>query len=815
MAKGTAGIQKDFQTQTIVVDTISRSEYEACTACGYERFWRQSGEGRKEWKVWEDATSLSWMSRGDEMSKDLNPYRDEVADRIARNMYRNEFSPNDIAPREPRPELDRFPHTAEAKTEGRSFSITPNGQCPKCGGLLFDGYRHFCPQSFNVPEYKESGDYWVLVLRWILAFLILACVVPATVHAQTIDCSRYVSSSGSKQLTNCANAVSALSQGATLDARTGFNTNVTNPNAVQTWDTDAFSGITQSLTWICGLSYTVSANATIPANVHVVMLESCDFSVNMGITFTVNGPVDGSSQTQHFTGSGTVSFASNTTLAQLLPQWWGAQANNSHDDTAAIQSALSALPANGGTVFFPPGTYKITASLIPGTGAMMRGASKYQTVINNTNTSSADAIHTVSSGDGAAVAYFITITDMTIQGNSSSGRGIYIYAPFVVRMDNLRVLSNGGTGIVAVNGTGMNTTGQNVFLDNSFVQSNLGGGVKVDTAVIASFKNDSVDGNGLYGYYFKLTSTVKVVDGEVAGYVYGGVIAANQGVPVAINGGSNIVLDNVSFENNGGNGATASDVIRTGWDGDAQMNASNTTLSLTVSHCRFAAPNGQTGALQDIRFHFVQNASIGPGNQFEKGSAYPNTVYAYQFGTLASNSDIQFCGNRYGLPGTALDGFSANTYSGTFTGCDDFNSTGFNGFFAQTDAAGRLPFYVQFTGEAQPRGGFNGLGQLVGGPGGSTPYDVIFSWTSPGCSGGGCSIVGHSSDSFGRVTTTTTGAVSITITFGSGFTNAPACSANNETTGNLIRATSVGTGSMILVGTTASGDTISWTCGGR
>ena len=43
---------------------------------------------------------------------------------------------------------------------------------------------------------------------------------------------------------------------------------------------------------------------------------------------------------------------------------YGAVGDGSTDDTAAIQSALDACKTKGGTIFFPSGTYKVTASLI-------------------------------------------------------------------------------------------------------------------------------------------------------------------------------------------------------------------------------------------------------------------------------------------------------------------------------------------------------------------------------------------------------------------------------------------------------------------
>lgn len=52
-------------------------------------------------------------------------------------------------------------------------------------------------------------------------------------------------------------------------------------------------------------------------------------------------------------------------LAGLVtPQDYGAAGDGVRDDTAAIAAALAAVPANGGTVYFPPGSYLISAPLV-------------------------------------------------------------------------------------------------------------------------------------------------------------------------------------------------------------------------------------------------------------------------------------------------------------------------------------------------------------------------------------------------------------------------------------------------------------------
>jgi Pectate lyase superfamily protein len=62
---------------------------------------------------------------------------------------------------------------------------------------------------------------------------------------------------------------------------------------------------------------------------------------------------------------------------------YGAQGDNTNDDTSAIQSAINAAVASGGIVFFPPGTYKTTGSLVlSGTDVTLLGSGRGSSIIS-------------------------------------------------------------------------------------------------------------------------------------------------------------------------------------------------------------------------------------------------------------------------------------------------------------------------------------------------------------------------------------------------------------------------------------------------
>jgi hypothetical protein len=98
-----------------------------------------------------------------------------------------------------------------------------------------------------------------------------------------------------------------------------------------------------------------------------------DFNiVSNGSTHTINLP-DASATTRGVVATAAQSFAGDKTYSNNVfvkgPSPWidvkayGAKGDGSTDDTAALQSAINAVGSNGGTVFFPPGTYYIKSSI--------------------------------------------------------------------------------------------------------------------------------------------------------------------------------------------------------------------------------------------------------------------------------------------------------------------------------------------------------------------------------------------------------------------------------------------------------------------
>lgn len=129
---------------------------------------------------------------------------------------------------------------------------------------------------------------------------------------------------------------------------------------------------------------------------------------------------------------------------------YGAAGNGTTDDTAAIAAAIAAVPASGGTVFFPSGTYRITSALTMKSNLHLVGAGQQASQI--TQATANTAILTGVDIRGLAIA------DLQINGTGAgTGGGIVLTlsvnpATNYLHFTRLTVYNCGGTGINVQNG---------------------------------------------------------------------------------------------------------------------------------------------------------------------------------------------------------------------------------------------------------------------------------------------------------------------------------------------------------------------------
>lgn len=138
---------------------------------------------------------------------------------------------------------------------------------------------------------------------------------------------------------------------ATGDGVTDDRANINTANTNASGKTLYFSPLTAGVA-----VYRVSSNITLSEN--IVIEKGASLSIDVGVVVTFSGQLRAGLY-QIFSGLGTVTLA-QTSTRETVPQWWGALADDSNDDTTAIQASFDAAPY---VTFLPRGTYKITAPL--------------------------------------------------------------------------------------------------------------------------------------------------------------------------------------------------------------------------------------------------------------------------------------------------------------------------------------------------------------------------------------------------------------------------------------------------------------------
>jgi hypothetical protein len=123
----------------------------------------------------------------------------------------------------------------------------------------------------------------------------------------------------------------------------------------------------------------------------------------------------------------------------------GAVGNGATDDTTAIQTTINLASASGGIVFFPVGTYNLSASLTLANNIILAGSGHTTTILKQNSTSS--------DGFVLADAVGIRIENIRLTGpGSGTGRGVHFTTSIststsFISMQDVVVTAFGGDGI--------------------------------------------------------------------------------------------------------------------------------------------------------------------------------------------------------------------------------------------------------------------------------------------------------------------------------------------------------------------------------
>jgi len=116
----------------------------------------------------------------------------------------------------------------------------------------------------------------------------------------------------------------------------------------------------------------------------------------------------------------------------------------------SLQAALDALPATGGAVRLPPGTFEITEPLRVGVSDVLIEGAGTATHIKNVNTEGKSALvlqHPSGAENRKAELWRLRVANLRLTGNPKSGHGIEARRINEIFIDGVTVSNHGGDGI--------------------------------------------------------------------------------------------------------------------------------------------------------------------------------------------------------------------------------------------------------------------------------------------------------------------------------------------------------------------------------
>ncbi len=252
-------------------------------------------------------------------------------------------------------------------------------------------------------------------------------------------------------------------------------------------------------------NFAVASDVTVPSNVKV-QFDGGQVNLAGGTMLTVNGPIDGGLY-QIFSGTGTVSFASNHSIGYVRPEWWGAKADSGlTDNLIPIQAAVTAVltAPHGGTLLFSDGQYFVDDGTITvangGTRSIwFRGTGMYSSRIVKTTTGTGNLVNwdCVTNASG--------ITDLGVVADTGGNFSVQGIAHSITTVNGVFLTRVWLSGFQH----GANLRGSDIHLDHVVSELCSGYGFVLDEGVTAvaciSYQNG-------YGYLLRHTGAYAYPD---------------------------------------------------------------------------------------------------------------------------------------------------------------------------------------------------------------------------------------------------------------------------------------------------------------
>lgn len=435
----------------------------------------------------------------------------------------------------------------------------------------------------------------------------------------------------------------------------------------------------------------VAADITVPATLTLRFTQGGSLSIADTKTVTIHGHVEaGLYQIFKWTGTGKVVFGIGA-VKEVYPQWWGAVADNIHDDTSAIQAAINSLPVaghdappwGGGVVFFSPGQYRVSSAItvISDRIHLRGGGAGWGTELWGYG-----AINILELGNGTQAIFHGSLQDiLVIIGDGAVLRGIYQRSVHLYNFYNVLVYGGSIAGIEVLDswvqhyygGGAISCSGKGIFLNHSASWCNeiqfFGTSVRNNTGIglddaggsgrrYEIYAENNAGGGlhatGVLGFsatagYFEgnLGYDVKIDTGSSGGVVSGGYLTnvfENSHKFIWLNGCKNVSVGPFYA---GGHGA---------FTGNVGVYVDAGTSGITINPFTFFLDTGATGTKVDGPNHetssVVYNAEngriiLGPDNAHGWAAPYQIVTGHVQFastGTWRTVAVITFAAADYG-----------------------------------------------------------------------------------------------------------------------------------------------------------------------
>ena len=306
--------------------------------------------------------------------------------------------------------------------------------------------------------------------------------------------------------------------------------------------------------------------------------------------------------------TGSVNFVGNYASRIFLPEWWGAKADDMTSSNDAIQSAIDALPTNGGIISFAAGSYQINNSInIERKNVILKGSS--DAVDGGVPASRLRAI-----GFAAPMIQSLDVTGfqgividgLSLQGSASSGgKGIYAVRPLDWTVKNCFLNNFGDSAIEWVGGVAG-------LIERVNIQNAL---------LVRTGRTDYIGAIDLGGSDYRVRSTNSTTSSLGQG-IGSGFLAA-----MVMRGSTAQILDNIFQTSEVGMVLTA-----------------NARDALVVGN-RADLNQGSGFIIQSKEAHFVSN------NSYNNGQAADNTYSGF----VVTNQGNTFIGNRISGAGSLLN----------------------------------------------------------------------------------------------------------------------------------------------------------------